>query len=110
MPYRSKKPEPLAACRLNTVAQMPSHPTVFISYSWDDEAHKEWVRQLATQLRADGVDARLDHWHAVPGDQLPEFMEREIRGSDYNTSSSFARRATKRNQKAVSAVSATMGA
>jgi hypothetical protein len=45
-------------------------PKVFISYSWDNEAHKEWVRQLATQLRADGVDARLDHWHAVPGDRL----------------------------------------
>jgi hypothetical protein len=62
---------------------MPTHPTVFISYSWDDEAHKEWVRQLATQLRADGVDARLDHWHAVPGDQIPAFMEREIRENDY---------------------------
>ena len=35
---------------------MPTHPTVFISYSWDDDAHKEWVRQFATQLRADGVD------------------------------------------------------
>src|SRR5271165_5715856 len=62
---------------------MPTHPTVFISYSWDDEAHKEWVRQLATKLRADGVDARLDHWHAVPGDQLPHFMEREIRENDF---------------------------
>jgi hypothetical protein len=62
---------------------MPAHPKVFISYSWDDEAHKEWVKELATQLRADGVDARLDHWHTVPGDQLPQFMEREIRQNDY---------------------------
>jgi hypothetical protein len=62
---------------------MPTHPKVFISYSWDDFAHKEWVKKLATQLRADGVDARLDHWHAVPGDQLPEFMEREIREADF---------------------------
>jgi hypothetical protein len=62
---------------------MPTHPTAFISCSWDDEAHKEWVKQLATQLRHDGVDARLDHWHAVPGDQLPEFMEREIRENDF---------------------------
>ena len=62
---------------------MPANPTVFISYSWDDEARKEWVRQLATQLRGDGLDARLDYWHAVPGDQLPGFMEREIRESDY---------------------------
>jgi hypothetical protein len=62
---------------------MPTHPKVFISYSWDDEAHKEWVRQLGIQLRADGIDARLDHWHAVPGDQLPEFMEREIGDADF---------------------------
>lgn len=38
---------------------------------------------MATQLRADGVDVRLDHWHTVPGDQLPEFMEREIGDNDY---------------------------
>jgi len=62
---------------------MPSYPTAFISYSRNDEAHKEWVRQFATQFRADGVDARLDHWHAIPGDQLPEFKEREIRENDY---------------------------
>jgi hypothetical protein len=63
--------------------KMPSHPTVFVSYSWDDYPHKEWVIELATQLRQDGVDSRLDYWHAVPGDQLPEFMEREIRQADY---------------------------
>lgn len=62
-----------------SVSAMATHPTAFISYSWDDEKHKEWVRGLGTQLRSDGVEARLDHWHTVPGDQLPEFMEREIR-------------------------------
>ncbi len=56
-----------------------SHPTAFTSYSWDDETHREWVAQLAARLRKDGVDVRLDRWHAVPGDQLPAFMEREIR-------------------------------
>jgi hypothetical protein len=45
---------------------MPAHPKVFISYSRDDEAHKEWVRQLATQLRTNGVNVCLDHWHAAP--------------------------------------------
>jgi hypothetical protein len=60
-----------------------SNPKAFISYSWDDESHKEWVVQLATDLRKDGVEAILDQWHAVPGDQLPAFMEREIRENDY---------------------------
>jgi hypothetical protein len=58
-------------------------PTAFISYSWDDDAHKEWVHDLATTLRARGVDVTLDQWHAVPGDQLPEFMERAIRSNDF---------------------------
>ena len=56
---------------------------VFISYSWDSDDHKKWVRDLATRLRSDGIDVTLDQWHLVPGDQLPEFMERAIRESDY---------------------------
>jgi glycosyltransferase involved in cell wall biosynthesis len=56
---------------------------VFVSYSWDDEAHKSWVRHLATRLRSDGVDVTLDQWHAVPGDQLPEFMEKAVRESNF---------------------------
>lgn len=57
--------------------------TAFISYSWDDDAHCEWVRQLATRLRADGVDVSIDRWAAVPGDQLPAFMERAIRENQF---------------------------
>jgi hypothetical protein len=58
-------------------------PKAFISYSWDSEDHKAWVRNLAARLRADGVEAILDQWHAVPGDQLPKFMESAVRGADY---------------------------
>lgn len=58
-------------------------PRVFISYSWDDEDHKRWVRDLAARLRAHGVDTLLDQWHLVPGDQLPAFMETAIRESDF---------------------------
>ena len=54
-----------------------------ISYSWDGNQHKEWVATLATKLREDGVATILDQWHAVPGDQLPEFMEKQIRENDY---------------------------
>ena len=50
-------------------------PSAFISYSWDDDEHKSWVRAFAERLRADGVEAILDQWAAVPGDQLPQFME-----------------------------------
>ena len=68
------------------VTKMPrsraSTPTVFISYSWESAAHKEWVRDFAARLRGDGVKVILDQWDAVPGDQLPEFMEREIKKID----------------------------
>lgn len=57
--------------------------SVFISYSWDDDQHCEWVRKLAERLRADGVDVSIDRWAAVPGDQLPAFMERAIRENGF---------------------------
>jgi hypothetical protein len=58
-------------------------PTAFVSYSWDSDEHRNWVLALATQLRADGVETVLDQWHLVPGDQLPAFMEKAVRESDY---------------------------
>ncbi len=60
-----------------------STPKAFTSYSWDDDNHKLWIADLATRLREDGVETILDQWHTVPGDQLPQFMEREIRDNDY---------------------------
>lgn len=58
-------------------------PTAFISYSWDNDSHKAWVRDLSTRLRTDGVNVILDQWDSIPGDQLPEFMEKSIRENDY---------------------------
>ena len=57
--------------------------SAFISYSWDDDAHREWVRKLAERLRADGIDVSIDRWAAVPGDQLSAFMERSIRDNQF---------------------------
>lgn len=58
-------------------------PRAFISYSHDDAAHREWVRDLASRLRADGVETVLDQWHLIPGDQIPAFMETSVRESDF---------------------------
>jgi len=58
-------------------------PKVFISYSWDSDAHKTWTKELATRLRADGVDVTLDQWGLVPGDQMPKFMKTAIRENSY---------------------------
>jgi len=58
-------------------------PTAFISYSWDDNVHQDWVKSFATKLRENGIESILDKWHAVPGDQLPEFMENAIKNNDF---------------------------
>jgi formylglycine-generating enzyme required for sulfatase activity len=52
---------------------------VLISYAWDDDKFRQWVRELAARLRADGVDVRLDAWNLEERDHIPEFMNREIR-------------------------------
>jgi hypothetical protein len=58
-------------------------PKVFISYSHDSAEHKHWVLEFATTLRDRGVDAILDQWDLKPGDDLTEFMERNLEDSDY---------------------------
>lgn len=58
-------------------------PRAFISYSWDSDEHKQWVCELATKLRQDGVDIMLDQWGVAPGDELPEFMEHSLRENDF---------------------------
>lgn len=58
-------------------------PKAFISYSWDSDEHRDWVRNLATRLRSEGIEVTLDQWHLAPGDPLPEFMERAVRENDF---------------------------
>jgi hypothetical protein len=56
---------------------------VFLSYAWESEKYRTWVKQLATRLRADGIDARLDAWHLAENGNIPEFMNSEIRLADW---------------------------
>lgn len=62
---------------------MNAAPKVFISYSWEDEAHKVWVKKFADRLIGDGVNVDLDQYDLNLGDRLPQFMENEIASSDY---------------------------
>ena len=50
-------------------------PLAFVSYSWDRDEHQDWVLQLATRLRGDGVDVVLDRWDTRLGSDLGLFME-----------------------------------
>lgn len=58
-------------------------PNVFISYSWEDEEHKDWVRSLTDQLIENGINATLDQYDLSLGDRLPQFMEQSITAADY---------------------------
>src|ERR1700680_1949415 len=58
-------------------------PIAFFSYAWESEALKAWVKSLARRLRNDGVEAILDQWETVPGDQLTHFMDKEITRADF---------------------------
>lgn len=46
-----------------------------MSYSHDGEEHEDWVMQLATRLRGNGVDVYLDRWNVTLGGNLSLFME-----------------------------------
>lgn len=61
---------------------MTENPKVFISYSHDSPEHKQWVSELAAQLRRNGIDAILDQWDLGLGDDITRFMERGIIHAD----------------------------
>lgn len=55
---------------------------VFISYTGTTPSQKEWVADLATYLRANGIEARLDQWHLRQGMDLPQWMTNELALAD----------------------------
>lgn len=51
-------------------------PKIFVSYSWTDEEHEEWVVDLATRLVEDShVEVILDKWDLKEGQDTFSFME-----------------------------------
>lgn len=58
-------------------------PIVFISYSWDNEEHKHWVKSLSDKLIENEIITLLDQNDLVLGDPLTQFMEQSIANSDY---------------------------
>ncbi len=58
-------------------------PTAFVSYSWDDPSHREWVRLFADDLMRNGVATTLDQYDVDIGDDRFRFMETAVRESDH---------------------------
>lgn len=59
------------------------NPKTFISYTWESDEAKQWVKNLASELRKDGIDVKLDQWEVLPGDRMPHFMEKSVRENDF---------------------------
>lgn len=59
-------------------------PKLFISYSWSNPEHEQWVLDLATQLRQSGVDAKLDKWDLREGHDAIAFMEQMVTDPEIN--------------------------
>jgi TIR domain len=53
-------------------------PKLFISYSWSNAEHEQWVVDLATELRESGVDVILDKWDLKEGHDAVAFMEQMV--------------------------------
>lgn len=62
-----------------SVPNEPRKPKLFISYSWTDSPHVDWVIQLGTDLRASGVEAIIDQWYLKEGQDAHSFMEQMVR-------------------------------
>lgn len=56
--------------------------TAFMSYKWESEAHVEWVRKLAADLRSRGIDAKLDQWEVRFGESFTDYMQTHINAAD----------------------------
>lgn len=53
-------------------------PKAFVSYSWSNPVHEQWVLDLATELRESGVDIILDKWDLKEGHDAIAFMEKMV--------------------------------
>lgn len=55
-----------------------TQPKIFISYSWTNPQHEQWVLELAERLTTDGINVILDKWDLKEGQDLHIFMEKMV--------------------------------
>lgn len=72
--------ERLKAHFAETTRTSPAAPPirVFISYARTSDGHVAWVKELATFLRQNGIEARIDVWHLRPGMDVAQWMCNEL--------------------------------
>lgn len=55
---------------------------VFISYSWGNKKHQDWIVNLGKRLMTDTVDVVLDRWSLKDGHDIHSFMEEMVKAKD----------------------------
>lgn len=76
-------------------------PCVFLSYSWDSDAHKQHVLEFAQRLRGDGIDAAIDRFTVFPAEGWPQWMSNQVEGAAFVlviATKSYALRFAKKEQ------------
>lgn len=58
------------------------NPKLFISYSWSNPTHEQWVIDLASELTESGVHVILDKWDLKEGHDAVAFMEKMVTDSE----------------------------
>jgi predicted transcriptional regulator len=81
-PIALEKEEGVAKKLQPVSTEIIANPVVFISYSWDDEDHKNWVLNLTKRLFENGVQVILDRYELKPGANMLHFMESAIPKAD----------------------------
>ena len=79
---RGESDEARTSQRVPTAKEQPRPLRVFVSYSHTSPTHEAWVESIATYLRQNGIDARLDIWHLRRGMDLPQWMTNELALAD----------------------------
>jgi SEFIR domain len=69
---------------VNELEKGAPRPRVFISYSHDNEAHRENVLALSERLRKDGIETIIDQYvNGVPKQGWPRWMLDQLDAADY---------------------------
>lgn len=55
---------------------------IFISYSWGNSEHQDWIVNLATRLMNDTIDVILDRWSLKDGHDIFSFMEEMVKSDE----------------------------
>jgi SEFIR domain/NB-ARC domain len=68
---------------MTSESTQPTVPKVFISYSYDSQAHIDQVLDLSDRLRREGIDCNIDQYEQSPAEGWHSWRLNEIEKADF---------------------------